>query len=159
MPSLMFVCTANLCRSPVAAALFRQWLQRHAVSGDWQVLSSGTWADDGKEIARSVQTAMRELDIDLSQHRSRTISEELLHGVDLILCMTQSHREALRVEFPQYAPRIRLLSEMTGQTYDIPDMERGSSSDCVCLAKDLVDIIEQGGENIAALLLQTKNTV
>ena len=155
----MFVCTANLCRSPIAAALFRQWLQRHAVPGDWQVVSSGTWADDGKAVARSVQAVMRELNIDLSDHRSRTISPELLRGVDLILCMTQSHREALQVEFPQHAAHIRLLSEMVGHTYDIPDVEKGSSSECVCLAKDLVEIIEHGAENIVSKLQKTTDAV
>ena len=152
MPTVMFVCTVNLCRSPIAEILFRKWLQRQHISGDWQVQSCGTWAVNGKSVATHVQPSLLALGIDLGQHRARNVTVELLAESDLVLCMTQFQREALHTEFPRFAGRIYLLSEMLGKTYDVPDIEDFVTEQYVCIAKDLSRIIEDAGKRILAML-------
>ena len=98
----MFVCTANLCRSPIAAFLFKKWLQQHQVTGSWHVESSGTWAQDGEGVLPSVLPHLLAVGIDLTHHRSRSITINLLAESDLVLCMTRFHKEALQAEFPQF---------------------------------------------------------
>ena len=152
MPTVMFVCTVNLCRSPIAEVLFRQWLKRHSVSGDWRVLSCGTWAVNGKSVAPHVQPSLLAMGIDLGQHRARNVTAELLAESDLVLCMTQFQREALHTEFHQFAGRIYLLSEMLGKTYDVPDVQDFVISQYVCVAHELTRIIEEAGASILAKL-------
>ena len=150
MPSVLFVCTANICRSPVAEALYADWLRRRAVPGDWQVSSAGTWAEDGFPAAQHSRDILAEQGLDLSQHRARRVDADLLAQADLVLCMTSAHREALQAEFPQFASRLALFSAMAGVPYDIADPYGGPRSGYVAMVAELRDLIERGGERIAA---------
>jgi protein-tyrosine-phosphatase len=152
MPTVMFVCTANLCRSPIAAVLFRQWLQRQSVSGDWQVLSCGVWAKEGSSVTASVQQSLVATDIDLTQHRSLRVTADRLAEADLVLCMTRLHKEVLHAEFPQFAGRIQLLSGMIGQASDVLDVEAFTPDECARVVKELAGIIEHAGDHILAML-------
>ena len=98
MPSILFVCTANCYRSPLAAAFFRKILLEKA-DRDWIVDSAG-----------------------IKKHRSKQLDEELLDRFDLILGMEMGHKEALQVEFPGLRGRIYSFSEaVENRRYDIPD--------------------------------------
>ncbi|MCJ7625146.1 MAG: hypothetical protein MUO76_16735 [Anaerolineaceae bacterium] len=122
MPAVLFVCTANLCRSPMAEALFRSILiNTRADWQDWKIGSAGTWAVSVKTAMPYSQEMMKELGLDISRHRSRTISNELLNAADLILTMESSHKEAIQIEFSSRSSKIFMLSEMAGKTADIPD--------------------------------------
>lgn len=122
MPAVLFVCTANLCRSPMAEALFRSILKQTQVDlRAWKIGSAGTWAAPGKPAMTYSQVIMKELGLDISRHRSRTVSAELLNVADLILTMESSHKEAIQIEFPSLSSKVFMLSEMMGKTADIPD--------------------------------------
>jgi protein-tyrosine-phosphatase len=121
-PAVLFVCTANICRSPMAAALFRARVTKSLPDGkDWLVDSAGTWATDGQRVSENSVKAMAARGIDISSHRSKTVSGALLDLFDLILVMEPGHQEALRVEFPEAVQRIFLLSEMSGPSLPIDD--------------------------------------
>ena len=149
MPSILFVCTANICRSPMAMALFRAKLGEQADS--WRVESAGTWAADGEPAHPKAQLAIAERGLDLSRHYSRSVSRELLRQFNLILTMEISHKEALRLEFPEIAARVHLLSEMVGQTFNILDPVGGSEQDFRIAAQDIDQIISDGFERILQL--------
>jgi len=121
MAAVLFVCTANVCRSPMASALFRRILEDKHEKADWRVESAGTWAVDDIPASLGSQQVMKERGIDISEHRSRRVDQEILTLFDLILTMESGHKEALRVEFPEFADRIFMLSEMVGQIYDVAD--------------------------------------
>lgn len=121
MPRILFVCTANICRSPMAAGIFSKIIEDQGESEQWNVESAGTWGLDSEPASIGSQTVMNEMGIDISNHRSRRVDYDLLESFDLILTMESGHKEALRVEFPELSDRVFILSEMINVEEDITD--------------------------------------
>lgn len=123
MPSVLFVCTANQYRSPLAALSFGHALMQHRPTGKWVIESAGTWAKDGVAPQPYMLEIAKRLSLQgLEEHRSKPITPKMMKDFDLILVMEAGHKEALRSEFPQAQKRIYLLSEVTdGVAYDIVD--------------------------------------
>jgi protein-tyrosine-phosphatase len=135
----------------MAAGLLRARLEADGRADEYRVLSAGTWAEPGRPASPYAQRVMAERGIDISDHRTREISAELVDTADLILVMTRAHREALAAEFPEAASRIYLLSEMIGKTYDIADPYSASLTYYGYCADELETIINQGYERILEL--------
>jgi len=120
--SVLFVCTANICRSPMAAALFRSRLEKERPDWkEWRIESAGTWASDGESATKNSRLVMSQRGLDIHGHRSKTVTAEALESFDLILTMESGHKEALKVEFPSLSDRIYMLSEMEGSSDPIDD--------------------------------------
>jgi protein-tyrosine-phosphatase len=153
MPSVVFVCTANICRSPVAEALFRDWLRQRpeAGQGEWQVSSAGTWANSGLPATDETCELLAEAGLDLSSHRSRRVDRQMVETADLLLCMTRSQREALQVEFPDRAGRIQMLSAMAGPEFDVADPYGGPRQEYADMIAEVKHLVETGGPRILAL--------
>ena len=151
MPSVLFVCTANRFRSPLAAAFFRKALADFAVAGAWNVDSAGTWTVPGMPILPEVPLIARKYNLDLARHRSKPVTEALLAAQDLVLVMETGHREALQHEFPTAAGRIHLLSQVVEErTYDIPDLT-DSLGVMMEIGEELHELIQKGFVNICDL--------
>jgi protein-tyrosine phosphatase len=150
-PHILMVCTANICRSPVAEALLRCQLVAGGL-GDWQVSSAGTWAEQGRPASRYSTLLMAEHGQDLNQHRSRVVTGTLLDEVDLVLCMESGHAEALRAEFPHYAQKIYLLSQMSGRNYSISDPYGGSLDEYRQMVRDISAALDAGLVRIIELV-------
>lgn len=152
MPHILFVCTANICRSPVAAALLKQKLDANGrAQSDWVVQSAGTWATIKRGPARFSVQLMAARGIDIRQHRANMIDDAFMAQADLILCMETGHVEALKIEFPQFQERIFTLSEMADKPYSIPDPYGGPIGDYRRMIADVEKLIEAGFEQIVAL--------
>lgn len=96
MTSILFVCSGNTCRSPLAEALTRREAARRNLKVT--ISSAGTFAADGAPASpQSVRAAARR-GADLSAHRSRRLGPDHLAGVDLVLGMTPAHLGVLRIE-------------------------------------------------------------
>lgn len=118
---LLFVCTGNTCRSPMAEALAKE------VFGDViKVSSAGIQAWEGMEASAYALEVLKEHNVDLSQHRSRKISEELLAEADWIIPMTQAQEKMLSLTFPQYEGKTKYLGGWGEQKRDISDPWSGS---------------------------------
>ncbi len=155
MPTILFVCTANICRSPVAEALFADWVRRQGLPepeqpDGWRVLSAGTWAEPGAPASAYSREILAEQGLDLSAHRAQRVEADLMAQADLVLCMTRSHAEALRAEFPQSAKRIVLMSSLGGLSYDVPDPYGGPRRGYEEMVKELRDLVERGGLRVVA---------
>jgi protein-tyrosine-phosphatase len=148
MPSVLFVCTANICRSPLAAALFRQKVMEKGSIDEWRIESAGTWALEGQPAAEKSQHVLMEKGIEIKEHRSRLVTREMLEKFDLILTMEKNHQEALQIEFPKMAEKIYLLREMVGEKEDIADPIGGSLVDYEETAQELETIFKRGYERI-----------
>jgi protein-tyrosine-phosphatase len=151
MPSLLFVCTANLYRSPLAAASFSRKLRSNGQAERWTVESAGTWATPGQHVPSDLLIAAKSMDIDLQAHVTRQVDEALLARFDLVLVMERGHREALRIEFPSFQGKIHLLSEVAdGLEYDIADPVR-SALVAGEFANQMCRLIDRGYVNICQL--------
>ena len=149
MPSIIFLCTANMCRSPMAEVLLQKKLQQREDIVDWRVESAGTWTVIGRPVAPKTQEVMQRLfGLDLSAHRSRLVSRSLLRPFDLILVMEAGHKEAIGIEFPELVSRVHLIYEMVGQVRNVIDPIGGKTKDFEDTAHELDNIITQGLEKI-----------
>lgn len=152
MPSILFICTANMCRSPMASVIFRDLISRREDADTWQVESAGVWAEDGYPACKGAQLALRERGLDLSSHLSRSVTRSMVRDANLVLTMESRHKEALWAEYPQYASRIYLLSELVDKMHDIRDPIGGMRADFEDTARELEQILTQGMVRIDALV-------
>jgi protein-tyrosine phosphatase len=158
MPSILFVCTANRFRSPLAAALLQHSLEKTGIAESWRIGSAGTWATPGQPVLPSVSKAAQGFGIDLSGHRSTRVSRQLLSNYDLILVMQAGQKEALLSEFPELGEHIYLLSEVVERrSYDIPD-SLGRENDVTEISADLEALIQRGLDYICVLATYLNNT-
>lgn len=88
--NVLFVCTGNTCRSPMAAALFNKIAMERNL--DVRIESAGIFANDGDGASTEAVIAMKNYGIDLLGHHSQSINTELLEKSDLILTMTAAHK-------------------------------------------------------------------
>jgi protein-tyrosine-phosphatase len=150
MGSVLFVCTANRCRSPMAEYLFRERMAYEEPA--WRIESAGTWAADGDPAMPRTEAVLAEVGLDASGHRSRSVDRCDLASFDLILVMEAGHREALSVEFPEVASRIYLLSEMVGKKFDVRDPVAGTTEDYRQTLREIRSLLAQGEGRIRDLV-------
>jgi len=149
MRSVLFVCSANICRSPMAMGLLRAKVMEE--EGAWQIESAGVWAIPGNPAAINTQLLLQKRGIHLRDHISRQITEDMVGASNLVLVMEGNHKEALRVAFPEYASRIYLLSEMVGAQYDIEDPIGHSIEFYKIMENEIQRILIEGYDKIIQL--------
>jgi protein-tyrosine-phosphatase len=155
---VLFVCTGNVCRSPMAAGLLNAKIQRMGDDGKLVARSAGTWALENQPASGHAITVMAERGIDLSAHRGHTVTREDLAAADVVIVMTQSHRDALSAEFPGSRPKLHLMSELNGRTFDIDDPYGGTLPEYQRTAQELQDLIETGYEKIISWLASSSDS-
>jgi len=108
MKTILFLCTGNICRSPMAEGLFR-----HAIKGrgEFRIVSAGLGAMDGQPPTQHSVQAMREIGIDISGQRSRALTAEMVRSADYIFGMTHSHVDTVALLYPAMAEKTFLLRE------------------------------------------------
>jgi protein-tyrosine-phosphatase/tRNA A37 threonylcarbamoyladenosine synthetase subunit TsaC/SUA5/YrdC len=114
--TILFVCSGNTCRSPMAMALARKVLaEKLGTTADGleakgtSVLSAGAFAMAGSRATPQAVEAVKDLGADLSAHRSRPLTAELVNSADLIFAMGRSHRSAVLSLAPAAAEKVHTL--------------------------------------------------
>src|ERR687886_2966398 len=93
MKTLLFICTANICRSPTAEAIFNALAEERGLA--WRAASAGVVALIDEDIAPNARVALEEVGIYAEGHRARQVSEEMLKEADLVLTMGPRHSATL----------------------------------------------------------------
>lgn len=109
MRRVLFVCTGNLCRSPLARALFERLAADAKLAVD--SLSAGLHAQPGARPPAEALAIAKEAGLDLSGHAASPVSREIVETADLVLVAERFQASELRALYPGDADKIRLLSD------------------------------------------------
>ena len=139
MKTVLFICTGNTCRSPMAECLFNALARTKGV----RAASAGLCAPDGAPASEGALFAMRRRGLSLEGHRARTVTREMLKGADLAVCMGQSHLTALRARFPGLCTPLR--------AFDDPPVSDPYGGDAAAYERAACDIARQLPALLAAL--------
>jgi len=115
---ILFVCTGNMCRSPMAEAMCKDLLAKQlgcridqlATMG-YRVLSAGTFASTGGPTSSDAQTALSLMNIEFAGHKSQALTEDLINKADHVFVMTPEHAEFARQIAAQAEQKVQLLAE------------------------------------------------
>ncbi|WP_081954469.1 low molecular weight protein arginine phosphatase [Neobacillus niacini] len=113
MQRILFVCTGNTCRSPMAEAI----LKSKKIDG-LQLKSAGIYAATGSEASAHAKKVLNDNNID-HNHSSKMLNLESIHWADVILTMTGSHKNVILQQYPETTGKVFTLKEFTGDHFDV----------------------------------------
>ena len=111
MYRILFVCTGNICRTPIAAAILQHFIRKEKLETIIDVESAGTWAMDGNPVSENTRRVCQEHGLDVAHHRARHIDHFMVKEADLILCMAEQHKLDLLTIYPHFRNKIFTLKE------------------------------------------------
>ena len=120
---VLFVCTGNTCRSPMAEGLFNLAVKER---GDYETSSAGIAASKGAPCNPETAKLLGKRGIALDSFSSRMVSDEILSAATHVFAMTQGHLQALEARFPEHSDKFYLVCEFVeipneGVGIDVPD--------------------------------------
>ncbi|MDD3853256.1 MAG: low molecular weight protein arginine phosphatase [Syntrophomonadaceae bacterium] len=139
MKRVLFVCTGNTCRSPMAKALLEKLIKQKSKQDFYEVDSAGLFAVDGLSASSEAIAVLRYENYDLGFHQSKSINEQIINWADIIITMTEAHYEQLLGLYPAAKNRVFSFSELA----DLPE-------------SDVTDPYGQGQEAYQITLQQLK---
>ena len=107
--SVVFICTGNTCRSPVAERVFKHQLKKARKLNKFKVASAGLSAEAGAPMSALSAQVLKEAGIMHANHKSRPLTDKIIKSADYFICMTQGHKLAMR----GLSPQIYTVAEIT----------------------------------------------
>lgn len=162
MPSnqtIITVCTANICRSPMAAALLQ-----HALSAQEEplrslkVISAGVAAHDGEPVSHNSIQALKKVGLDITGHRSQMITPQMAKEALAIFCMTETHRASIQLHIRPTPKNLYLFREFlpAGEDIEIGDPFGGSLRLYEACRDEMVEALPSLIEFLRSLLAKQK---
>lgn len=150
MPKIVFVCTKNRFRSPLAAAMLRRELMIRKVPGDWIIESTGSWVEVPLPPTPEAFAEAEKRGLDISSHTSLGIETLDFDTINLLLVMESGQKESILLDFPMLNHRTFLLSELSGPAFSIPDpyLSKEPFSD---IASEIENLIKSSFDKIVSL--------
>lgn len=116
---ILFVCTGNTCRSPMAELIMKAIAEEEEFEVD--VDSAGIFAAEGSPMSMHAAAELQDRGISTISKRSKRVNRALIEESDLVLCMGDGHRRMLVESYPQEADKIKTLPEYVGENRDVKD--------------------------------------
>ena len=139
MKRILFVCTGNICRSPLAAALLQRALTERGAA-EIEVSSAGTGAWDGAPVSEGAYLVGLEQELDLSAHRARLLTRDLVEESDVILTMARHHRA--RVDELGGGGRVFVFGEYAGRSGESAEVSDPFGGDLNIYRETCVELAE-----------------
>lgn len=108
---IVFVCTANICRSVMSEAILKRLLRENHLHKKISVESAGIDSPVGRMPNDVIREVCKEHDIDVSQHHSRQLTKTVLERATLVFCLAENHREVIHGAYPEFRSKVVLLKE------------------------------------------------
>lgn len=159
MEEVIFVCTGNTCRSPLAAELFsRKIIESDELQkSDFIISSAGISAFVGQPAAGHACEVAEKYGIDISSHRSQPLKKEMVASATLILTMTYQQAEQLREEYEEFRDKIYSITGFLGVSGDVIDPFAGDLEDYHQTFRQLNDLVEGIVNKLPEYLAQAGN--
>lgn len=134
---ILFVCTGNTCRSPLAQAITQRLLDDRKIDAECE--SAGLTCGYGEEVSENSRKIIAERGI-FYTHQSRPVTRQLLDSSDMVICMTSPHKDALRPYVP--ADKLYEAKDLTGEEIDDPyGKDLQAYRDCAAKLDKLADAV------------------
>ncbi|WP_206830669.1 low molecular weight protein arginine phosphatase [Alicyclobacillus fructus] len=143
---ILFVCTGNTCRSPMAAAFLRRLVEDRALG--WKVDSAGLMAMEGVPMTEHAAQALARRQVPAEGHAAKRLTREMLREADLVLTMSRSHRQALVDVFPELAEKVHTIYAFAHEVpeeeaQDVADPFGGGEQEYEACAEQLAALVDR----------------
>ncbi|MDY3973840.1 low molecular weight protein arginine phosphatase [uncultured Veillonella sp.] len=143
--NILFVCTGNTCRSPMAEGLLRAKAEKE--QQNIVTLSAGLFCVPGGTVSPYAREAVKDL-VDISSHQTRPLSIPLIDAADLVVGLSSDHKNTLLRQFPNLKDKIVSLGELAGTGEDVQDPFGGTQEEYIECAKQIEALIEKSWPHI-----------
>lgn len=140
--TIIIVCTANICRSPMGEKLLQ-----HALAAEpeplrsLRVVSAGIAASRGQPATDNSVAALKKVGLDISKHTSQPLTQTLLDDALAVFCMTESHRAMIELNFGRVPKALHLFREFVGRDPEIPDPFGGNFREYEACRDSMVEAV------------------
>lgn len=143
--NILFVCTGNTCRSPMAEGLLRAKAEKE--QKDIVTLSAGLFCVPGGTVSPYAREAVKDRVV-ISNHQTRPLSIPLIEAADLVVGLSSDHKNTLLRQFPNLKDKIVSLGELAGTGEDVSDPFGGTQEEYMECAKQIESLIEKSWPHI-----------
>lgn len=127
MYKILFLCTGNTCRSSMAEGMLKNLVKKYNIEDKFIISSAGTAVNMSLPASDNAIFALKDFELDLTKHMSRLVTREMLRETDLVLAMTEAHKNHVLKLMPEAEGKVFTLIEYA------TDGEKGDIADPYCM--------------------------